>query len=43
MGDKVEAIGEMDPGLNLELVCNLTLKNVKDLKHKRGRKGPEYV
>ena len=40
-GDEVEAIGGMELGLELELVCNLTLKDVKELKHRRGRKGSE--
>ena len=30
---------DMDLGLDLELVCNLALKYVKELKHQRGRKG----
>ena len=41
MGDEVEAIGDLE--LRLELVCNLILKYVKDLKHQRGRKGSESV
>ena len=32
-------IGEMELGVDLELVCNLTLKYVKELKYQRGRKG----
>ena len=40
-GTEVEAIGEME--LGLEMVCNLTLKYVKELKQKRGIKGSEYV
>ena len=27
----------------MELVCNLTFKGVKELKHQKGRKGLEYV
>ena len=40
-GDEVEAIGELDldMGLELELVCNLNLKCEKELTHQRGRKG----
>ena len=38
-GDEVEAICELDLGLEMELVCNLTLKDVKDLKHQTQRKG----
>ena len=38
-GDKVEAIRELELGLELELVCKLTLKDVKILKHQRGKKG----
>ena len=41
--DEIEAIGELELGLELELVCNLTLKDVKELKHRRGRKGSESV
>ena len=33
----------MELGLDLELVCNLALKYVKDLKRQRGRKGSEYI
>ena len=39
----VEATCELELGLDLELVCNVTLKDVKKLKHQRGRKGSEYV
>ena len=41
--DEVEAICDLELGLDLELVCNLTLKHVKELEHQRGRKGSEYV
>ena len=37
-GDEVEEIGELEMGIELELVCNLNLKDVKELKHQRGRK-----
>ena len=43
MGDKAEAICDMYLGVELELVCNLTLKYVKNFKHQRGRKGSYYV
>ena len=43
MGREVEAIGDLELGIELELVCNLTLKDVKELKHQRGRKGSESV
>ena len=33
----------MELGLELELVCNLALKDVKDLKHQKGREGSESV
>ena len=33
----------MDLGIELGLVCNLTLKYLKDLKYQRGSKGSEYV
>ena len=39
MGDEVEAICELELGLDPDLVCNLNLKDVKELKHQRGRKG----
>ena len=35
-GKEVEAIGELV--LGIEMVCKLTLKDVKELKHHRGRK-----
>ena len=42
-GDEVEAIGDMDMGIELDLVCNPTLKYVKELKRHRGRKGSGSV
>ena len=34
---------ELELDMGLDLVCNLDLKNVKELKHQRRRKGPESV
>ena len=42
-GDEVEETGEMDLGIELDLVCNLTLKHVKEFKHQRGKKSLESV
>ena len=42
-GDDVDAICELELGIELELVCNLTLKCVKELKYQRRRKGSESV
>ena len=41
MGDEVEAIGDLE--LGIDLVCNLTLKYLKKLKHQRVMIGSEPV
>ena len=33
----------MELGLDLDLVCNLTVKDMKELKHQRGTKCSDYV